>query len=179
MPVARFVRLLMALFVLVGGPLSALGANAWAAPLREAAAARSAASNAISGPRARDCSEPTRALHRAESSAQARLSPNVGDSATPAGSDTLRPASRGRAGLLSLLSRALGDDGGVDGGTDAEFEMGDDPDAADDDGPQGFVAAASAELWTPRLPAPYLEPNLWGIQPSTGHPRGDDEPPRI
>jgi hypothetical protein len=81
--------------------------------------------------------------------------------------------------LLSLLSRALADDGNIEEGTDAEFEMGDDPDLADDDGPQGFVAAASAELWTPRFPAPYLEPNLWGIQPSIGHPRGDDEPPRI
>ena len=144
MPVARFLRLLLTLFVLVSGLLSVLG---W---------------STSSGGWER-----------------VRLAADVGDVAPSAGSGTVRPATRGRAGLFSLISRALTAEGDTGGGPDAEFEMGDDRDLADDDGPQGFVAAASSDLWTLRLSAPYLEPNLWGIQPSVGHPRGHDEPPRI
>ncbi|HMI82785.1 MAG TPA: hypothetical protein VK550_01765, partial [Polyangiaceae bacterium] len=60
-----------------------------------------------------------------------------------------------------------------------EFEVGSGPDLADDDVPQGFVAPAFSGLWMPRLRTRYVEPNLWGLQPSSGHPRGDDEPPRV
>lgn len=76
--------------------------------------------------------------------------------------------------MFSLLSRTFS----AYSEKDAQFEMGDDSDLADDDAPQGFVAAACSDLWIPRLSACYIEPNLWGIQPSVGHPLGDDEPPR-
>jgi hypothetical protein len=62
---------------------------------------------------------------------------------------------------------------------DDEFEMGDAPDLFDDDCPQGFAVAAFSGLSIPSPPALYVEPNLWGIQPSIGHPHGDDEPPRV
>jgi len=104
---------------------------------------------------------------------------DVGDSATSPCSGAVRSAFRGRSELLSILSHALMGHSDEQGGAGDEFEGDEGPDLADDDCPQGFVAAASfSGLSIPRCPAPYVESNL-GIQPSIGHPRGDDEPPRV
>jgi hypothetical protein len=87
----------------------------------------------------------------------------------------------GRGGLLVALARALGEPPSVasDDEPDDELEAGDSPDLFDDDGPQGFVVIAFAGLSMPRLAALSVEPNLWGLQSSFGHPQGDDEPPRV
>jgi hypothetical protein len=79
--------------------------------------------------------------------------------------------------MLYVLSHALAD--GEAMGEDDEFEAGDAPDLFDDDFPQGFAAVAFSGLSIPRQTALFVERNLWGIQPSIGHPQGDDEPPRV
>ena len=178
MPVARFLRLLLTLFVLVSGWSALRWSTPWASR-GEPVVAQSPPAAVFSRIGASDRGQPSPGTANGNGSDRSRRArTDVGDSATPASSGVLRQASRGRAGLLSIFSRALAADGATDG-NEAELEMADHPDLVDDDGPQGFIAGARSELWLPRLPAPYLEPDLWGIQPSIGHPRGDDEPPRI
>jgi hypothetical protein len=178
MPVARFLRLLLTIFVLVNGPLSVLGWDVAGAYRAEPVAVGSLSKSTPLRPSPRAVCEHVGDTDKQRHWGRDRLAANhVGDSATSAGSGTLRSARR-RSGLLSILSRAFAAHGETDRGIEAEFEMGDGPDLADEEGPQGFVADAWPGLRMPRLPAPYLEPNLWGIQPSNGHPRGDDEPPR-
>jgi hypothetical protein len=152
MPVARFLRLLMTLVVLMSGLVSALSCGV-------------VESTGVHSGRARATS----------------TAPNVGELATSSAADTFRASSHGRGGLLSVLTRALGDApaDSSDAEQNDEFEVGDSPDLADDDGPQGFVVVAFSGLFMPRLAALSVEPNLWGIQPSIGHPRADDEPPRV
>ena len=180
MPVARFVRLLLTLFVLVlaSGPASALGS--WAGH-RENDVAPSAATSAAP----LRASAPTRderhdvGVERKGVGHSRSHKADVGHSATSPGADTVRPTSRGRSGLLGLLSRALAATGDIEEGNADEFEGSDAPDLIDDDGPQGYVAGALSELSMPRLSGSFYESGLWGIQPSIGHPRGDDEPPRL
>jgi hypothetical protein len=177
MPVARLLRLLLTLFVLVSGPTAALGCAAMAAPRSEAVTPISSSDNALSCAGRHDRSEQS---ERRKGSDQVRLlAADVGHSANSQGSGSVRSASRGRSVLASLLSRALGSAGDTAGDTQDELEAGDTADLADDDGPQGFVGAVWSEPMMARRPTPYIETNLRGIQPSLGHPRGDDEPPRL
>jgi hypothetical protein len=150
MPVARFLRLLLTLVVLMSGLGSALGCGVIECHVD--------ASGARAVPRAAD----------------------VGEIATSA-SNALCASSHSRGALLAAFERALGDapTDESDGDPSDEFELGDAPDFFDDDGPQGFVVVAFSGLSMPRLAALCVEPNLWGIQPSIGHPQGDDEPPRV
>jgi hypothetical protein len=108
------------------------------------------------------------------------IAADVGGTVTSTSGASCAPL-HGRRGLFAALARALGDppSGVSDGEQDDELEVGDSPDLLDDDGPQGFVVMAFAGLSMPRLTALSVEPNLWGIQPSFGHPQGDDEPPRV
>jgi hypothetical protein len=85
--------------------------------------------------------------------------------------------SKGRGGLLALLSHALADS---DRDPADEFEPGDTPDLVGDDCPQAFTFAPSLSGFSGSRPRKALvAPNLWGLQPSLGHPHGDDEPPRV
>lgn len=151
MPVARFLRLLMTLVVLMSGLVSALGCGV-------VERVRTDASGEAIVPRAVDVGRMTTFTSLA-----------------------LCAQSHNRRGLLSALARALGDvpSDASGGDPDNEFELGDSPDLLDDDGPQGFVVIAFSGLSMLPLAAFSGEPNLWGIQPSIGHPRGDDEPPRV
>jgi hypothetical protein len=101
--------------------------------------------------------------------------PDVGQPTTSTSAGRLRPSGRGLGVLLSLLSHALAD---AALGAGDELDMGDPPDVLDDDCPQGFVINLFSYLSVPAFAAPDMAPNLWGIQPSIGHPQGDDEPPR-
>jgi hypothetical protein len=151
MPVARLLRLLLTLVVLMSGLVSALGCGVV---------------------------EPTSLASRRGCTMS--MAADVGGMATSTPSGTFRASLHGRGGLLSALARALSDAGDPsDAAQDDEFEVGDSPDLVGDDCPQGFVLIAFSGLSMPRVPAFSVEPNLWGIQPSIGHPRGDDEPPRV
>jgi hypothetical protein len=178
MPVARFLRLLLTLFVLLSGPLSALGSRMLAAH-GDDTASKSRAELPF------PASLPPRDEHSAVTPSRPATPPirlttaDVGRSTTSPGSGTVRPTSRGRSGLLSLFSRALAAASDIEAANEDGFEGCDPPDLVDDDGPQGFVAGALSELSMPRLSGSYSESDLWGIQPSIGHPRGDDEPPRV
>jgi hypothetical protein len=95
---------------------------------------------------------------------------------TSATSGTLRRAPKVGGVLLSLLSQALAEPSGQG---DDEFDSGDTPDLVDDESPQSYANIPFRGLSLPTLAAPDLAQNLWGIQPSMGHPHGDDEPPRV
>jgi hypothetical protein len=182
MPVARFLRLLITLVVLVIGPLSALGCGFVGETERQPVDARPAARAAKRPlpPSTKVRDEHTANAQKSAGTARVRLATtDVGGPATSTGTDTWRAPSRGRAGLLSILSRMLAGSSTVEGGEDNEFEVGDGLDLVDDDGPQGSVAAAFSGPSIQGLPALCVESNLLAIQPSIGHPRGDDEPPRV
>jgi len=151
MPVARFLRLLMTLVVLMSGLVSARG-----------------------------CGVVERARADVDGERLGSIAADVGRRVTSTSGVSCAPL-HGPGGLFAALARALGDppSDASDGEPDDEREVGDSPDLLDDDGPQGFVVIAFAGLSMPRLAAFSVEPNLWGIQPSFGHPQGDDEPPRV
>jgi hypothetical protein len=89
---------------------------------------------------------------------------------------TLRRATKARGVLLALLSQALAQPTGQ---AEDEFDAGDTPDLVDDESPQSYANIPFPGASLPTLAAPDLAQNLWGIQPSIGHPHGDDEPPRV
>jgi len=95
---------------------------------------------------------------------------------TSATSGTLRRATKPRSVLFSLLSQALAVSAGQ---ADDEFDSGETPHLVDDESPQSYANIPFPGLSLPTLAAPDLAQNLWGIQPSIGHPHGDDEPPRV
>jgi hypothetical protein len=184
--VARFPRLvLMTLVILVGGPLSVLGcvivhrAHRQFADVKTAKRpseyrgdTRAPAKEAVSAPTEQNWRHDTSTERKVSAPARA----DKGDAATwISASGTLRRAPKSRSVLLSLLSHALAQSAGQND----EFDSGDTPDLVDDDCPQGYGAIAFPGLSLPALAAPDLAPNLWGIQPSIGHPHGDDEPPRV
>jgi hypothetical protein len=171
MPVARFLRLLLTLVVLMSGLVSALACGVVeGSPQR----AESVEHGRVPQPASRASSRD------AQIGRTTRMAGDVGPSTTSTTSNVVRSASRGSGGLLAALSRAMSDPP-VDSSESEqdEFEVGDSPDLFDDDCPQGFVILAFPGLTMPRLAALSVEPNLWGIQPSIGHPQGDDEPPRV
>jgi len=177
MPVARLLRLLLTLLVPMMGLSSLLGwavVGSFRGEEAPAPAARPMARSALelaNGPRHTQRSNSDRVRPRLAAD-------DVGHPATPC-SGRVRQRSRGRSGLLGFFPPALAAAGEAGAEHMNDIDVGDAPDLVDDDGPQGFVAGVFPAVWKHRHPAPYLEPNLWGIQPSTGHPRGDDEPPRV
>ena len=78
--------------------------------------------------------------------------------------------------LLALLAQALAEPSDQ---AEDEFDAGDTPDLVDDESPQSYANMPFPRLSLPTLAALDLAQNLWGIQPSIGHPHGDDEPPRV
>jgi hypothetical protein len=100
---------------------------------------------------------------------------HVGHSTTRSIKSSVRQGARPRGVFVALFSQALAPS--CEGGD--EFEPGDDPDLARDDGSQGFAVVPFAGLSMPELEAPFVAPYLWGIQPALGHPHGDEEPPRV
>jgi hypothetical protein len=183
--VARLPRLvLMTLVILVGGPLSVLGSVMAHRAHRQLADVKTAkqpsADRGGTTARGKQAAAAPTELNRRDDTSTRKVSAPVravvGDGATSASaSGTLRRAPKSRSVLLSLLSHALAQSAGHND----EFDSGDTPDLVDDDCPQGYGALAFPGLSLPTLAARALAPNLWGIQPSIGHPHGDDEPPRV
>jgi hypothetical protein len=182
MPVARLLRLVLTFVVLVGGALSALGCGVIdetagrverAQLILDATALGPLNTQAKSSPARRIAAQRT---DRTATSGRAEAL-RVGDSSNPRFSGTLRGVSKGRGSLLALLSHALADSHEAE---HDEFEPGDAPDLVGDDCPQAVAVAPSPCGVSARRPGkPLVAPNLWEIQPSLGHPRGDDEPPRV
>ncbi|MET0592407.1 MAG: hypothetical protein ABW133_06895 [Polyangiaceae bacterium] len=177
---ARLIRLVLTFFVLVGGALSALGCDGVDVPRERVERAQlTLDAAALNPPESKEKGASVRrSSKRTDPKTSARLpAPHVGDSATPRFSGTLRVVAKGRGTFLSLLSHALADS---ELGQPDEFEPADAPDFVDDDCPQAFaVTPHLSELSRRAAVKPLVAPNLWGIQPSVGHPHGDDEPPRV
>jgi hypothetical protein len=182
MPVARLLRLVLTFVVLVGGALSALGCGVIdETPARVERAQLILDATALRPMLTRAKSPPARLVAAKRSDPKATSSRaeafRVGDSSTPRFSGTLRGISKARGTLLALLSHALADSHEAQ---HDEFEPGDAPDLVGDDCPQAVAVAPSPCGVLARRPSkPLVAPNLWEIQPSLGHPRGDDEPPRV
>ena len=183
-PVARPLGLWLTFVMLVVGLWSASGCGvverahrqlAESKAAREAAGHRGGTGAAAQSASASRQEAPSKGRPRSTS---AHL-PHVGDAATSTtatSGTTLRRAGKARGVLLSLVSHALAQSHGQAGDELASDEA---PDLVDDECPQGYAAIPFPGLSLPTLAAPDLAPNLWGIQPSMGHPHGDEEPPRV
>jgi hypothetical protein len=168
--------------MLVGGLLSALGCGVLERahrPMGQAKAARQ-----LTGTEAANGATPNEQARHNRPDDRRRPRSAAGDvrdsasSTNPvaAVSATLRRVVKARSVLLSLLSHALAESAGQ---ANDQFDSGDAPELVDDDCPQGYAAIAFPAFSLPVFVAPDLAPNLWGIQPSVGHPHGDEEPPRV
>jgi hypothetical protein len=173
------------MLVVVGGPLSVLGSGIVQLAQRHPADLKiekqAAGYRGDTGAPAKAAATPAERNRQVDRGTGRTLAApvraHVGDTATStSASGMLRRAPKSRSVLLSLLSYALAQSAGQ---AHDEFDSGDTPDLVDDDCPQGYAAIAFPGLSLPTLAAPDLAPNLWGIQPSIGHPHGDDEPPRV
>jgi hypothetical protein len=164
----------MTLVMLVGGLLSALGCGLLERAHRPIDPGTEAANGATPNEQARQNRPDDKRRPR---SAAADVRDSAGSTNPVAAvSATLRRVVKARSVLLSLLSHALAESAGQ---ANDQFDSGDAPELVDDDSPQGYAAVAFPAFSLSVFVAPDLAPNLWGIQPSVGHPHGDEEPPRV
>jgi hypothetical protein len=172
----------MTLVMLVGGLLSALGCGVLERAHRPIGQAKVAGQ--LTGTETRNGATPNEQARHSRPDDKRRPRSATGDARHSASSTnplaavsaTLRRVVKARSVLLSLLSHALAESAGQ---ANDQFDSGDAHDLVDDDCPHGYAVIAFPALSLPVFVAPDLAPNLWGIQPSIGHPHGDEEPPRV